>query len=105
MAVASCHEAGPWPSATTTEVSREPIDRTDEGRIPGQHIFLQMCLVKERAVGDDRSGNGNEDAATNVANEVDDSGDLVARLFRKPDIRRVGEGDKAEGNWDHLKNS
>jgi hypothetical protein len=61
--------------------------------------------VKKKTVGDDRSRDGNEDTASNVANEVDDSGDLVARLFWKPDIGRVGDGDKAERNWEHMKNS
>jgi hypothetical protein len=53
--------------------------------------------MEERPVGDNRSRDGNEDAAADVANEVDDPGNLSARLFRKPDISRGGDGDEAKG--------
>ena len=64
-----------------------------------------MRLMKERAVGDDCSSDRDEDAAANVANEVDDSRYLVARLFRKADIGRSGDGDEGERNREHLKHS
>jgi hypothetical protein len=42
----------------------------DEGGIAGLHGLLQARLMKERAVGDDRSRDGNEDTASDVANEI-----------------------------------
>src|SRR3984957_1404826 len=61
--------------------------------------------MEKRTVRDDGSGRGNENTAAYVANEVDDSRDLVARFFWKSDISRSGNGDKREGNREHLKNS
>ena len=101
----SCHVAGARPSAATTEERGKRVDMVDEGRIAGLHVLLQVRLVEERTVGDDCSGNGNEDAAANVANKVDDPRDLIARLFRKSDIGRGGDGDEGERNREHLKNS
>src|ERR1700722_4723243 len=60
--------------------------------------------MEEGTVGDDRSSNGNENTAAYVANEVDDSGDLIARLFRKSDISRGGDSNEGERNREHLKN-
>src|SRR5271169_4718530 len=61
--------------------------------------------MEKRTVRDDRSGRCNENTAAYVANEVDDSRDLVTRFFWKSDICRSGNGDKREGNREHLKNS
>src|SRR5271170_1960685 len=101
----SCHEAGPGSFSDAAKVRGKRVDLVDVGGIAGLHGLLQACLVEERTVGDDRSSDGDEDAAANVANEVDDSGDLIARLFRKSDISRVGDGDEGERNGEHLKNS
>src|ERR1700679_1714587 len=81
-----CHVARSGPFAATAKVRSKRINLADVGGIAGLHGLLQACLVKERTVGDDRSSDGNEDAAANVANEVDDPRDLVACLFGKPDI-------------------
>src|SRR6202453_3744045 len=81
ISLSSRHEAGLRPSPASTEKSGKRIDSTDECRIAGLHVFLQMRLVKKRAVGNDRSGDGDENAAANVANEVDDPRNLVAGLF------------------------
>src|ERR1700678_1691765 len=56
--LSSRHEAGLRPSPASTEKSGKRIDSTDECRIAGLHVFLQMRLVKKRAVGNDRSGDG-----------------------------------------------
>jgi hypothetical protein len=100
-----CHEAGSGSFAATAKVRGKRVDLVDEGGIAGLHGLLQARLVKERTVGDDRSSDGNEDTAANVANEVDDPRDLIARLFRKSDISRAGDGDEGERNREHLKNS
>jgi hypothetical protein len=98
----SCHEAGSRPFAASAEVGGKRVDLGDECGIAGLHGFLQARLVEERTVGDDRSSDGNEDAAANVANEVDDPRDPIARLFRKSDISRCGDGDEGERNCEHL---
>src|ERR1700679_1409990 len=61
------------------------------------HIRLQALLVKERAVGDLRIGDSDQNRAADVAGEVDESGDLVARFFRKADVSSIRNGDEAEG--------
>src|SRR6266403_2724553 len=101
----SCHEAGSGSFGATAKVRGKRVDLVDVGGIAGLHGLLQARLVEERTVGDDRSSDGNEDTAANVANEVDDPGDLIARLFRKSDISRGGDGDEGERNRKHLKNS
>src|SRR5271168_3076710 len=101
----SCHEARPRSSAATAKVRGKRVDLVEVGRIAGLQGLLQARLVEERTVGDDRSSDGNEDTAANIANEVDDPGDLIARLFRKSDISRGGDGDEGERNREHLKNS
>ena len=75
--------AGSRTFATTTEVRSKRVDLVDVGEIAGLHRLLQVCLMDERTIGDDRSSDGNEDTAANVANEVDDPGDLIVRLIRK----------------------
>ena len=67
----SCHVAGAWTSASTTEERGKCVDTADEDRIAGPHVFLQVGLVEERAVGDNCSSNGNEDAAAYVSYKVD----------------------------------
>src|SRR6266481_9684857 len=74
----SCHEARSGSFAATAEVRGKRVDLIDEGGIAGLHGLLQARLVEERTVGDDRSRDSNEDTAANVANEVDDPGDLIA---------------------------
>lgn len=54
------------------------------------------------AVGDDGSGDCDEDAAADVTDKVDESGDLVALLFGDADVCCRGDGDEAEGNWRQL---
>ena len=87
--------AGSGPFAATAKVRGKRVDLVDVGGIAGLHGLLQARLVEERTVGDDRSSDGNEDTAANVANEVDDSGDLVARFFWKSDISRLGDSVRA----------
>ena len=101
----SCHEAGSGSFAATAKVRGKRVDLVDIGGTAGLHGLLQTRLVEERTVGDDRSSDGDEDTAANVANEVDDSGDLITRLFRKSDISRGGDGNESERNREHLKNS
>src|SRR5271163_766174 len=101
----SCHETGSGSFAATAKVRGKRVDLVDVGWIAGLHGLLQTRLVEERTVGDDRSSDGNEDTAADVANEVDDPRDLIARLFRKSDISRGGDGDEGERNREHLKNS
>ena len=101
----SCHQARSGSFAATAEVRGKRVDLVDVGGIARLHGLLQARLVEERAVGDDRSSDGDEDAAANVTNEVDDPGDLIARLFRKSDIGRIGDGDESKRNREHLKNS
>jgi hypothetical protein len=91
------HESRARTSAAAAEVRGERADLVDEGGISGLHGLLQARLVEERTVSDDRSSDGNEDAAANVANEVDDPGDLIARLLRKSDISRGVMAMKAKG--------
>src|SRR5271163_2829595 len=62
------HEAWPWPFAATTEVKVKCVDLVHEGGTARLHELLKARLVKERAVSDDRSGYGNEDAAADIAN-------------------------------------
>src|SRR5271154_3135893 len=100
-----CHVAGSGPFAATAKVIGKRINLADVGGIAGLHGLLQARLVEERTVGDDRSSDGNEDTTANVANEVDDPRDLIARLFRKSDISRGGNSDEGERNREHLKNS
>ncbi len=68
----------------------------------GLHGALQMLLVPRGAAGDLRVGDGDEDAAADVAGEVDEAGDLVALLLGHADVGRVGDGDEAEGQGQHL---
>src|ERR1700723_8424 len=103
--LSSCHKRGPRPLSASTEVSGQRIGSTDEGEITGLHLFLQMRLVKKRAVGNDRSGDGDENAAANIADEIDNPRNLVTRFFRKSDIGRICDGDECERNRKHLKNS
>src|ERR1700679_191004 len=100
--LSSCHQARPWPFPASTEVSGKRVKPADEGRVAGVHVLLQMRLVKKRAVGDDCASDGNEDAAANIANEVNDPRNLITRLFRKPDIRRSSNSDERERNREHL---
>ena len=63
---------------------------------------LQMLLVPGGAAGDLRVGEGNQDAAADVAGKVDKSRYLVAFFFGHADVGCVGDGDKAEGQRQHL---
>src|SRR5580698_11120215 len=100
-----CHVVGAWTSAGTTEVRSKRVDLVSEGGVAGLHGLLQARLMDERTIGDDCSGGRDEDAAAYVANKVDDPGDLIARLFRKSNICRGGDGNEGERNREHLKNS
>src|ERR1700727_1885061 len=66
---------------------------------------LPVPPKKERTIGDDCPGNGNEDAAAYVSHKVDNPRDLIARFFRKSDIGRGGDSDERERNREHLQNS
>src|SRR5258705_1579875 len=101
----SRHQAGSGSFAATAKVRGKRVDPVDVDRIASLHGLLQARLVEERTVGNDRSSNGDEDTAANVANEVDDPRDLSARLFWKSDISRGGDGDEGKRNREHLKNS
>ena len=56
------------------------------GGIARLHGVLQAGFVKQSAIGDDGAGDGDEDAAANVAHKVDDAGDLVGGFARQADI-------------------
>ena len=66
------------------------------------HEALEVLLVPERAAGDLRVGDGDHDAAANVAHEIDESGNLVAFFLGHADVGGVGDGDEAEGQGKHL---
>jgi len=50
-----------------------------------------VCLVKQRAIRDDRPSARNKDAAANVPDKINNSGNLITSLFRKADIGRRGK--------------
>jgi hypothetical protein len=63
---------------------------------------LQMLLVPHGAAGHLRVGDGDQNAAADVAGKVDEAGHLVALLPGHAHVGRVGDGDKAEGQGQHL---
>jgi hypothetical protein len=66
------------------------------------HGVLQMLLVPGGPAGDLGVGDGDHDAAADVAHEVDEAGDLVALLLGHAHVSRRGDGDEAEGQRQHL---
>ena len=64
--------------------------------------LCRCCWCHERAAGDLRIGDGDQDAAADVAGEVDEARNLVALLLGHAHVGRVGDGDEAEGQRQHL---
>ena len=58
--------------------------------------------MPERAAGHLRVGDGDQNAAADVAHEVDQARDLVALFPGHAHVGRRGDGDEAEGNRHHL---
>src|SRR5258708_1820594 len=77
-----CHLTGTRLFAATAKVSSKRVDAADECRTAGLHELLQTRLMEEGTVRNDRAGDSDEDAPANIANEVDNSRNLIASLFR-----------------------
>ena len=90
------------PAEVAAEEAAERLRVLLEGDGGGGHGALQVLLMPHGAGGDLGVGDGDEDAAADVAREVDEAGDLVALLLGHAHISRGGDGDEAEGERHHL---
>ena len=90
------------PAEGTAEKAGEGLGLLLEGGTGGGHGVLEVLLVPHGAGGDLGAGDGDEDAAADVADEVDEACDLVGLLAGHADVGGGGDGDEAEGQGEHL---
>ena len=90
-------------SELTGKVAAEGLGLLVERDVSRTHGALEMLLVPGGSACDLCAGDGDEDGATDVADEVDEAGDLVGLLLGHADVGGGGDGDVAEGQRDHLK--
>ena len=64
--------------------------------------FCRCCWCQSGAARNLCVGDGDHDAAANVARKIDESRNLVALFLGHADVRGVGDGDEAKGQRKHL---
>ena len=67
------------------------------GRVRDEVSLVDLALPREEG-----SQHGNADAASEIASEVADAGDLVALLGRNADVTQDADGNEDEGETRHL---
>ena len=81
------------------------VDTVVKIRVRGGQILPHLVLVPKAALGHDRVGDRDKNAATDIPREVNQSRYLVVLLRGNPKISRRRHRDKDEGYTDHLRHA
>ena len=92
------HSAAVGAAEVLAEEAADALGVLVKGDVGGGHLLLEEGLVVHGLAGDERAGDGDEDGAADVADEVDEAGDLIALFARGADVGGGGDGDEAEGD-------
>src|SRR6202012_370838 len=83
----------------------ERVDLVLQVRVARSEVLEHLVLVELPDLGKARIGKRNENAAANVADKIDESGNLVVLLHRQAEIRCCRDRDKDERDKQNLKDS